>query len=173
MMIEDRFLKRLRKKAKKGMRGWPAATIAFYGPNLNQATKVAVGIVPSENADVAEMRDWQVEHGDVRNDPGIAEEIPDFMAAGRAVGRDDRRHHRVPAPGGDRLRRRMVPGLRFLARPGPVHRADTQLSGATSALMRESDPQHGQNSNTRGLAVFHGRLIASSASNAESLSIRS
>jgi hypothetical protein len=39
MMIEDRFLKikRLRKKARKGMRGWPMATIAFYGPNLNQA----------------------------------------------------------------------------------------------------------------------------------------
>jgi hypothetical protein len=51
-MIEDRFLKRLRKKARKGLRGWPIATVAFYGPNLSQATKVAVGIVPSENAEV-------------------------------------------------------------------------------------------------------------------------
>ena len=50
MMMEDRFLKRLRKKARKEMRGWPMATIAFYGPNLSQATKVAVGIMPSENA---------------------------------------------------------------------------------------------------------------------------
>ena len=47
-MMEDRFLKRLRKKARKGLRGWPIATIAFYGPNLSQATKVTVGIVPSE-----------------------------------------------------------------------------------------------------------------------------
>ena len=47
-MVEDRFLKRLRKKARKGLRGWPIATIAFYGPNLHQATKTAVGIVPSE-----------------------------------------------------------------------------------------------------------------------------
>ena len=31
--MEDRFLKRLRKKARKGLRGWPIATIAFYGPN--------------------------------------------------------------------------------------------------------------------------------------------
>src|SRR6516165_10604779 len=61
--MEDRFLKRLHKKARKGMRGWPVATIAFYGPNLSQATKVAVGIVPSENADVADMRDWTVDHG--------------------------------------------------------------------------------------------------------------
>src|SRR5260370_10240684 len=51
--MEDRFLKRLRKKARKGLRGWPIATIAFYGPNLSQATKVAVGIVPSENAEVS------------------------------------------------------------------------------------------------------------------------
>ena len=28
--MEDRFLKRLGKKAKKGFRGWPMGTIAFY-----------------------------------------------------------------------------------------------------------------------------------------------
>ena len=60
-MVEDRFLKRLRKKARKGLRGWPIATIAFYGPNLHQATKTAVGIVPSENAEVEELRAWIVE----------------------------------------------------------------------------------------------------------------
>jgi hypothetical protein len=78
-MKDERYLKRLHKKAKKGMRGWPLATVAFYGPNLSQATKVAVGIVPAENADVTEMRDWRVEHGDVRNDPGIAGEILEFI----------------------------------------------------------------------------------------------
>src|SRR5260370_736863 len=77
--MEDRFLKRLRKKSKKGMRGWPAATIAFYGPNLSQATKVAVGIVPSEDSDVDEMRDWQVENHDIRADPGVAREILEFL----------------------------------------------------------------------------------------------
>jgi hypothetical protein len=38
-------LKRLRKKAKKGQRGWPVGTVAFYGPDLARASKVAVGIV--------------------------------------------------------------------------------------------------------------------------------
>jgi hypothetical protein len=78
MPSKDQFLKRLRKKAKKGMRGWPVATIAFYGPNLSQATKVAVGIVPSETAEPREVRDWKVENGDVRvrcshraGDPGL------------------------------------------------------------------------------------------------------
>ncbi len=73
MMMEDRFLKRLRKKARKGLRGWPMATIAFYGPNLSQATKVAVGIMPSENAEVKELRDWKVDLrcGSFLTDPAI------------------------------------------------------------------------------------------------------
>jgi hypothetical protein len=66
MPTNDQLLKRVRKKARKGMRGWPVATIAFYGPNLSRATKVAVGIIPSEDAEPTEMRDWQVETGDVR-----------------------------------------------------------------------------------------------------------
>ena len=79
VMTEDRFLRRLRKKARKGLRGWPIATIAFYGPNLSQATKVVVGITPSENAEVEELRDWKVDHGDVRADPVIAREILEFI----------------------------------------------------------------------------------------------
>jgi hypothetical protein len=78
-MLEDRFLKRLRKKARKGLRGWPIATIAFYGPDLSRATKVAVGIVPSEDAGVEELRDWKVDRGDIRADPAIAKEILDFI----------------------------------------------------------------------------------------------
>ena len=84
-MIEDRFLKRLRKKARKGLRGWPIATVAFYGPNLSQATKVTVGIVPSENADVKELRDWKVDRGDIRADPGIAQEILEFIDQHRVL----------------------------------------------------------------------------------------
>jgi hypothetical protein len=78
-MVEDRFFKRLRKKARKGLRGWPIATVAFYGPNLSQATKVAVGIVPSENAEVEELRDWKVDRGDIRSDPDIAREMLEFI----------------------------------------------------------------------------------------------
>jgi hypothetical protein len=55
------------------------ATIAFYGPNLSQATKVAVGIMPSENAEVKELRDWKVDRGDVRADSVVAREILEFM----------------------------------------------------------------------------------------------
>ena len=78
-MVENRFRKRLRKKARKGLRGWPVATIAFYGPNLSQATKVAVGIVPSANEAAKELRAWTVEHADIRSDPEIAREIIEFI----------------------------------------------------------------------------------------------
>jgi hypothetical protein len=83
--MEDRFLKRLRKKARKGLRGWPIATVAFYGPNLSQATKVTVGIVTSENAEVKELRDWKVDRGDIRTDPGIAKEMLEFIEQHRVL----------------------------------------------------------------------------------------
>ena len=78
-MLQDRFVKRLRKKARRGLQGWPIATIAFYGPNLSQATKAAVGIVASEHAGVRELRAWKVDHGDIRANPGIAREILEFI----------------------------------------------------------------------------------------------
>jgi hypothetical protein len=77
---EDRLVKRLRKKARKGARGWPIATIAYYGPDLSRASKVAVGIVPSEGAPADQMRAWTVEHGDIRQDAAVAEQILDFIA---------------------------------------------------------------------------------------------
>jgi hypothetical protein len=76
---KDRLFRRIRKKAKRGMRGWPGATICFYGPNASRATKVVVGIVPSEHEEVRDLRDWTVTTGDVRNDEGIAAEILDHM----------------------------------------------------------------------------------------------
>ena len=126
-MMEDRFLKRLRKKARKGLRGWPIATIAFYGPNLSQATKITVGIVPSENAEVEELRDWKVNRGDIRGDPGIAREILEFIEKHRVLSVDDRRHNRLPSPRRNGLRRRMVSSLRVLARTRSLYGGEDQL----------------------------------------------
>ncbi|MDB5396087.1 MAG: hypothetical protein JWM91_3593, partial [Rhodospirillales bacterium] len=41
-ILMDRFQKRISKKARRGFRGWPVATIAFYGPDLSRASKVTV-----------------------------------------------------------------------------------------------------------------------------------
>jgi hypothetical protein len=79
MPTTEQLFKRLSKKAKKGMRGWPVATIAFYGPDTSRATKVVVSIIPNEHAEPSEMRDWQIVHGDVRKKPEIAAEMSEFM----------------------------------------------------------------------------------------------
>jgi len=54
----ERARKRLRKRAKRGLRGYPVATVALYGPDDTRATKLAVGIVPAEDADVMDLRRW-------------------------------------------------------------------------------------------------------------------
>ncbi len=39
----------------------------------------------SENAEVEELRDWKVDRGDVRADPGIAREILEFIEKHRVL----------------------------------------------------------------------------------------
>lgn len=77
----ERARKRLRKRAKRGLRGYPVATVAFYGPDDTRATKLAVGIVPAENAEVTDLRRWFSEAADIRNDAGVAEEVLAFIDA--------------------------------------------------------------------------------------------
>jgi hypothetical protein len=77
--LKEQILKRLRKKAKRGMHCWPTATIAFYGPDASRATKVVVSIIPTAGLEPSEMHDWQIVHGDVRNNPEIAAEMLMFI----------------------------------------------------------------------------------------------
>ena len=67
------------KKARKGFRGYPIATVAFYGPTAKLATKVVVGIVPSEGADADPLKRWTSEGDDVRGSREILGEILAFL----------------------------------------------------------------------------------------------
>ena len=79
-MIE-RARKRLSKKAKKGFRGWPVATLAFYGPNDRIASKLAVSVIPVQDAEASEVRRWFSKgQTDIRDDIGVAEEALAFIA---------------------------------------------------------------------------------------------
>ena len=78
-MLKGQAVKRLGKKAKRGFRGYPVATIAFYGPDNRMATKVAVAIVLAAEQEPAELRRWLSEDRDVRADPQIATEILTFL----------------------------------------------------------------------------------------------
>lgn len=73
------YREKLAKKRQKGFRGYPVATLAFYGPDDTRASKVSVGIVPAEGADVALLERWYAESTDARSDPAIAETIVRFI----------------------------------------------------------------------------------------------
>lgn len=80
----ERARKRLGKKARRGFRGYPVATIAVYGPDDTTATKLTVGIVPGEHAEVSDLRRWFSAGADIRNDATVAQEVPAFIDAAGA-----------------------------------------------------------------------------------------
>jgi hypothetical protein len=71
----------LAKRAKRGFRGYPVATIAFYGPSADRASKVAVGIVEREGVEPEIVESWHSEDSDVRHDDEIGHEIAAFIRA--------------------------------------------------------------------------------------------
>jgi hypothetical protein len=79
-MSKKGFITRERNKAFKG---YPIGTIAFYGPTNEFASKVAVGIIVSEDADVV-IETWQSTGIDVRKDPQIGKEIAAHLKANSA-----------------------------------------------------------------------------------------
>ena len=58
---------------------YPAATLAFYGPTDQLATKAVVGIIRKNGADVDPLHKWITATGDVRRDPVIGDEIQNFL----------------------------------------------------------------------------------------------
>jgi hypothetical protein len=65
--------KSLEKKAKKGFKGYPLTTVAFYGPTDKLATKVAIGIIFNDSAEPI-IRQWYSKT-DIRNNTEVMEEI--------------------------------------------------------------------------------------------------
>ncbi len=81
------------KKAKRGFRGFPVMTVAYYGPDDLRATKVAVGLVRSED-DEAEILDRIfTTDSDARDDPSVRKRVlahylehaPKSIAMSRAI----------------------------------------------------------------------------------------
>jgi len=70
----------LQKKAQRGFRGYPIATIAYYGPDDKFASKVAVGIILREGGDAAFLERWFAKDIDIRLDPSINQQIVEFTS---------------------------------------------------------------------------------------------
>jgi hypothetical protein len=89
--MKGRAKKSLGKKAKKGFRGYPVATVALYGPTDEKATKLVVGIVLHEGAEPDEMRKWHSAE-DIRKDLDLYDEVLEFIKSHevRSVAMTDR-----------------------------------------------------------------------------------
>ena len=70
---------RLAKRSRRGFRGFPAATVAYYGPDDARATKAVVTIVPSKEADPTFQETFTAEQGDLRGDPFVGEKVLAFV----------------------------------------------------------------------------------------------
>ena len=79
MKIKPRVKSRFTKKARKGFRGYPVATVAFYGPDDTQASKVVVGIFPRENTEPSVLRKWFSDETDLRIDAEVGAQIAAFI----------------------------------------------------------------------------------------------
>ena len=81
MSAKRRVRSTLKRKARRGYRGHPIATVAYYGPDDKVATKVAVGIIMHKDGEADPLERWFSEGVDVRLDPSINQQILDFIAS--------------------------------------------------------------------------------------------
>lgn len=72
-------VRQLLTRARQPFQGFPVATVVLYGPDDRHATKVAVAILASENAEPEPLSRWLVEEGDIREKAVIGEEILAFI----------------------------------------------------------------------------------------------
>lgn len=77
-MAQGKFKKLIAKKARKGNKGYPIATIAYYGPSNVTASKLVCGIIKRENADVEPMKKWFSEN-DIRKSEKVLAEVLAFI----------------------------------------------------------------------------------------------
>ena len=69
----------LAKKARKGFRGYPVATVSFYGPTDSFASKAAVGIVLHEGGEADLLERWFSDEVDIRFNRPFIRQIGEFI----------------------------------------------------------------------------------------------
>jgi len=77
-MAQGNNKKLLTKKVRKGNKGYPVATIAYYGPNNSVATKVVCAIIKVEGGEAEELKKWFSDN-DIRKSEKILGEVISFI----------------------------------------------------------------------------------------------
>lgn len=75
----EQIRKRLGRKTKRGFRGFPTGTVAFYGPDDSHASKVVATIVESEDREPEMLSKWFDDNVDVRHSDEIMVEVEAFL----------------------------------------------------------------------------------------------
>jgi hypothetical protein len=70
-----RLRSRQQKKRRPRFRGYPLATIAYYGPDAERASKIVLGIFAHDGADANPLQRWHRDDGDIREDRAIGAEV--------------------------------------------------------------------------------------------------
>ena len=77
-MSQGKNRKSIAKKARKGFKGYPMATVAFYGPTNRLATKAVCSIIEVEDGEPAHINKWFSE-SDIRKSERIIGEVLLFI----------------------------------------------------------------------------------------------
>ena len=77
-MVQRKNKKLITKRARKGIRGYPLATVAFYGPTNAVATKLVCGILETEGAEAEPMKKW-FSDSDIRKSEKVLGEVLAFI----------------------------------------------------------------------------------------------
>jgi hypothetical protein len=77
-MAQGNNKKLLAKKIRKGDKGYPTATIAFYGPSNDIATKVVCAIISNNSADAEPIKKW-FSSTELRKSEPVLKEVLDFI----------------------------------------------------------------------------------------------
>jgi hypothetical protein len=74
-----RLHSRLAKRSRRGFRGFPAATVAYYGPDDTRASKAVVTIVPAKGAEPSNQASFASDSVDLREDPFTGDQVVAFV----------------------------------------------------------------------------------------------
>jgi len=84
MKIKKKIQNKIIKQTRKGFRGYPVGTVAYYGPDNKRASKVAVGIIKFEGAEVV-MQRYYTETTDARMEEKLTDEIMNYLRSNGVV----------------------------------------------------------------------------------------
>ena len=82
-MAQGKYLKKFNKTVRKGHKGYPVATIAFYGPTNEVATKLVCSIIKYEDAEPEPMNKWFSKR-DLRKSEKVISEVLEFIQLNNA-----------------------------------------------------------------------------------------